>query len=187
MDDVTTGTLLTDTTRARARTTRWAAASYYLGHLELQIPLGSGARELGLRPSIFTDVGAVFGLRRPTLTTLGDFAGGSANGKPSRRGRRQPRFSIRQVQQQCISTAGELSTKSGDCATGSSVYATNPIAPFQEVGISAIRLQAAPVGGLRSELEFAVRTIQDRHRQGSAEGEPGDETKLFTFNVGTQF
>ena len=38
---------------------------YYLGHAELEIPLGSGAKELGLRPSIFMDVGAVWGVRTP--------------------------------------------------------------------------------------------------------------------------
>ena len=42
--------------------------AYYLGRAELEIPLGSGARELGLRPSIFLDVGSVFGVRQPTLT-----------------------------------------------------------------------------------------------------------------------
>lgn len=45
---------------------------YYLGHAELEIPLGSGARELGLRPSIFVDAGAVFSVARPSTsgTTL---------------------------------------------------------------------------------------------------------------------
>ncbi|MBO0749975.1 MAG: outer membrane protein assembly factor BamA, partial [Porphyrobacter sp.] len=43
---------------------------YYLGKFELEIPLGSGAHELGLRPSIFMDVGSVFGLKRPTLNEL---------------------------------------------------------------------------------------------------------------------
>src|SRR5690606_15761514 len=42
--------------------------AYYLGRAELEIPLGSGARELGLRPSIFLDVGSVFGINRPELT-----------------------------------------------------------------------------------------------------------------------
>jgi outer membrane protein insertion porin family len=42
---------------------------YYLARAELEIPLGSGARELGLRPSIFIDAGAVWGVRRPTLLT----------------------------------------------------------------------------------------------------------------------
>ncbi|OYW47449.1 MAG: outer membrane protein assembly factor BamA [Novosphingobium sp. 12-63-9] len=45
---------------------------YYLGHAELEIPLGSGARELGLRPSIFMDAGAVFSITKPATsgTTL---------------------------------------------------------------------------------------------------------------------
>jgi outer membrane protein insertion porin family len=42
---------------------------YYLTRAELEIPLGSGARELGLRPSIFLDAGAVWGVRRPNLLT----------------------------------------------------------------------------------------------------------------------
>src|SRR5207253_2000529 len=39
----------------------------YLGRAELEIPLGSGARELGFRPSVFIDAGAVFGVTHPTL------------------------------------------------------------------------------------------------------------------------
>jgi outer membrane protein insertion porin family len=38
---------------------------YYLTHAEVEIPLGSGARELGLRPSVFMDAGAVFGVTAP--------------------------------------------------------------------------------------------------------------------------
>lgn len=38
---------------------------YYLAHAELEIPLGSGARELGLRPSIFADAGALFDVTAP--------------------------------------------------------------------------------------------------------------------------
>src|SRR3546814_4940080 len=47
--------------------------AYYQGRIELDIPLGTGAKELGLRPSIFLDVGSVFSVRRPTLTTLANF------------------------------------------------------------------------------------------------------------------
>jgi len=42
--------------------------AYYLTRAELEIPLGSGARELGLRPSVFIDAGAVFGVETPVLT-----------------------------------------------------------------------------------------------------------------------
>ena len=38
---------------------------YYLARAELEIPLGSGARELGLRPSIYVDAGAVWGIANP--------------------------------------------------------------------------------------------------------------------------
>ncbi|MBW9605839.1 outer membrane protein assembly factor BamA, partial [Staphylococcus aureus] len=38
---------------------------YYLTRAELEIPLGSGARELGLRPSVYVDAGAVWGITKP--------------------------------------------------------------------------------------------------------------------------
>src|SRR3546814_11443774 len=47
--------------------------AYYQGRIELDIPLGHGAKELGLRPSIFLDVGSVFSGARPTLTPPEDF------------------------------------------------------------------------------------------------------------------
>jgi len=34
---------------------------YYSGRVEMEIPLGSGAKEMGLRPSVFMDVGSVWG------------------------------------------------------------------------------------------------------------------------------
>src|SRR3546814_21044748 len=40
----------------------------YSGGAELEIPLGSGAKEMGLRPSVFVDAGAVFGLKNPVPT-----------------------------------------------------------------------------------------------------------------------
>jgi outer membrane protein insertion porin family len=39
--------------------------AYYLARMEVQIPLGSAVTELGLRPSIFTDVGAVWNVATP--------------------------------------------------------------------------------------------------------------------------
>jgi outer membrane protein insertion porin family len=41
--------------------------SYYLGRAEVEIPLGSGGRELGLRPSVFLDVGALWDVKFPEL------------------------------------------------------------------------------------------------------------------------
>lgn len=41
--------------------------NYYLGRAEIEIPLGSGGRELGLRPSMFMDVGGLWSVPRPVL------------------------------------------------------------------------------------------------------------------------
>ncbi|HIQ18465.1 MAG TPA: outer membrane protein assembly factor BamA [Novosphingobium capsulatum] len=42
---------------------------YYIGHAEMEIPLGAGAREMGLRPSIFVDAGAVWGVAKPNTSS----------------------------------------------------------------------------------------------------------------------
>ena len=42
--------------------------AYYLARAEIRIPLGSAGNELGIRPSIFADVGALWSLKSPTLT-----------------------------------------------------------------------------------------------------------------------
>jgi outer membrane protein insertion porin family len=41
--------------------------NYYLARAEIEIPLGSGGAELGLRPSIFVDVGALWGVPTPDI------------------------------------------------------------------------------------------------------------------------
>lgn len=58
--------------------------NYYLGRAEVEIPLGSGGRELGIRPSVFMDVGALWKVNFPELidqpTTQTPFL--DANGDP---------------------------------------------------------------------------------------------------------
>jgi outer membrane protein insertion porin family len=44
--------------------------NYYLGRAEVEIPLGSGGRELGLRPSVFVDIGALWKVERPVLLNV---------------------------------------------------------------------------------------------------------------------
>ncbi|MGB3711471.1 MAG: outer membrane protein assembly factor BamA [Erythrobacter sp.] len=65
LDDDGNPVLLTD--RDQIRDDSIGGRNYYLGRAELEIPLGSGARELGLRPSIFLDVGALWGVETPVL------------------------------------------------------------------------------------------------------------------------
>ena len=49
-----------DGLRKDALDTALGGNAYYLGRLELEIPLGAGGRELGLRPSAFLDAGALW-------------------------------------------------------------------------------------------------------------------------------
>ncbi|NWK95743.1 outer membrane protein assembly factor BamA [Sphingobium lactosutens] len=137
---------------------------YYLARAEVEIPLGSGAREMGLRPSIFMDAGAVAGLKNPGTI---NFAG------------------------YCTVTTGSTSTtvrapSVGNCdtpAVGSTAayaggafeeeYLGDTLKPRLSVGFGVN--WNSPFGPFRIDIAKALLK------------EPGDDNKLITFNVGTQF
>jgi outer membrane protein insertion porin family len=56
-------TLILD--RDRAQDDAIGGQNYYLGRAEVEIPLGSGGAELGLRPSVFIDIGALWSVPTP--------------------------------------------------------------------------------------------------------------------------
>lgn len=152
--------------------------AYYLGRAELEIPLGSGARELGLRPSIFFDVGALFAVTRPILQD-------NPNG----------------IQQR--NADGELLffeiVDNGD-GTSSTQLTTNPVAAdgvtqnvpniiqgsrFREIFLGDSAKPRMSVGiGVNWNSPFGPFRIDFAHVLSKEEG---DDTKRFTFNVGTQF
>lgn len=149
--------------------------AYYLGRAELEIPLGSSGRDLGLRPSVFVDVGSLFKVENPELTTLANsFTDTDGNVKSLCRnftdGSQQ--FGTRPTG----TTTGPFNT----CAEGFS-----PISPFDEqffgnsakprVSVGFGVNWRSPFGPFRIDIARAIVT-QD-----------GDDEKLFTFNVGTQF
>jgi outer membrane protein insertion porin family len=165
---------------------------YYLGKFELEIPLGSGAHELGLRPSVFMDVGSVFGLKPPVL-----------NQSPYPTGTfLQSRNSSGQLLYTQIDAA---TNSSGSCVVTSTSTVTNPVnpnppacitdphnspvgttlPPFQEeyygnyvmprLSVGAGVNWNSPFGPLRIDVAYALLKKK------------GDQTKLISFNVGTQF
>ncbi|NIJ38233.1 outer membrane protein insertion porin family [Sphingopyxis panaciterrae] len=158
--------------------------AYYQGRLEVDIPLGTGAKELGLRPSVFLDVGSVFGVRRPTLTVLEDFRDtrpgveGSGSIKTLCRNKTTgvQQFATRPVGQDGQPTSNQYTV----CPTDFS-----PLSPFEEryfgdswmprVSIGAGVNWNSPFGPFRIDFAYALRK------------EEGDDTKRFSFNVGTQF
>ena len=140
--------------------------AYYLGKIEMEIPLGAGVRELGIRPSLFVDVGSVFGLRAPRVTTREAF--------------RDP-------------SNGRIRTQCRDVATGTITFADGTdcpvtariILPFEEeflgdtwrprVSVGFGVNWNSPFGPLRIDIARALVTYR------------GDDPQLITFNVGTQF
>lgn len=176
--------------------------AYYLGKAELEIPLGAGAREMGLRPSIFVQAGALFGVTRPLPTT--PFAQArnadgtlrfNADGSPTLLDF-QTYFKDEQGRQLyspdggltvTTCSVGSSATNGGPCV-GSQINAPllgqatpafferfigNSARPRLSIGIGVN--WNSPFGPLRIDLAKAL--LKD----------PGDDTKLLTFNVGTQF
>jgi outer membrane protein insertion porin family len=136
---------------------------YYLAHAELEIPLGSGARELGLRPSIFVDAGAVGSLRNPDVLSLdkGGFPGYCTDGTTTTK---------------ATGTVTAPLCASGTLVSGSGFveeYLGDTLKPRLSVGFGVN--WNSPFGPFRIDIAKALLK------------EPGDDTKLFTFNIGTQF
>ena len=173
------------------------ARAYYLGRAELEIPLGAGVRELGIRPSIFMDFGALFGITRPILPTVTFPTVTDANGRvtvlplPLRDPvTDQTIFIVPQGDPNAgLSTICPVgfatTTNIADCVGMTANALSQGAPPFFErfVGNSASpRLTVgigvnwnSPFGPLRINVARALLK------------QPGDDDKLITFNVGTSF
>lgn len=141
--------------------------AYYLGRAELEIPLGSGALEMGLRPSIFADIGGLWGVNSPF----------SPN----------PRIIPPSVRQQ-YNTAGQPLYIQADNSISTVITATpytTTLPGYQEqfygnsasprISVGAGISWNSPFGPFRIDFAKVLKK------------QPGDDTKAFSFNVGTQF
>ncbi|MGH6780787.1 MAG: outer membrane protein assembly factor BamA, partial [Sphingomonadaceae bacterium] len=184
-----TGKLVLSTDKKNVVDDALGGRTYYLARAELEIPLGSGARELGLRPSIFVDAGAVFGVTKPRLTQFPD-SNGDGIPEPILRDIVDSQGNKLYTVPTGQPNAGQTTTCAigfgSPCAgTVTNSLLQNTISPFLErfTGDSAKpRLSIgfgvnwnSPFGPFRIDIARALLK------------EPGDDTKLFTFNVGTQF
>ena len=169
-----TGNPLLITDRNRVADDAIGGNAYYLGRAELEIPLGSGAADLGLRPSLFVDVGALFNVEDPILQQS-PFPGGL-------------QFQLRDANGNLlfVDANGAPTLDAVDPTTGVANAALNQtIDPFQEVFLGdtpSPRISVglgvnwnSPFGPFRIDFAYALKKVE------------GDDTKLFSFNVGTQF
>jgi outer membrane protein insertion porin family len=150
--------------------------AYYVARAEIDLPLGESARELGLRPSIFIDAGALWGVRRPNLLDL----------PPGHADLVRPILSADGLRQ-CAAPAGTISTVPAadpGCPTGTTLVA-NQLSPFQERFLGNTPSPRLSIGiGVNWNSPFGPFRVDIAHALLSQEG---DDTKLFSFNVGTAF
>nr|WP_255586771.1 outer membrane protein assembly factor BamA [Hephaestia mangrovi] len=169
--------------------------AYYLGHLELELPLGAGASELGLRPSIYVDVGALFGLKKP-LPTASFPTHVDTNGNTivdplfiaTKDSSGNPLYEYVGADGSYIQTtcAAGVPDGSGGCnGVTSNTALGQTVSPFKEVYLGdspSPRVSVgigvnwnSPFGPLRIDVAKALVT------------QPGDDKKLITFNVGASY
>ncbi|WP_428970147.1 outer membrane protein assembly factor BamA [Sphingomonas sp. Xoc002] len=204
--DPTTGAQSRDTDRQRFVDDALGGRAYYLARAELEIPLGSGAREMGLRPSVYVQAGSLWGVTRP-LPSL-NFPQRVVNGVPQFNADGSKTLDplpvtdkagnqLYQVPTTTETTAAGIAGASTTCPTGYSATAggtclgtsanvalqnTNYAEEQFYLGTWKPRVSVgigvnwnSPFGPLRIDLAKALVT------------QPGDDPKLITFNVGTQF
>ena len=145
--------------------------AYYMGRVELEIPTSAGIRSLGVRPSAFVDVGSVWKITEPDLVDIPGTC--TRPDDPATTGVNEldtQRLSAGQTSCTTVFGAGyAYNPRSGI----KEFFQGNSISPRLSVGIG-VNWQS-PFGPLRIDLAKALLTQE------------GDETKLFSFNVGTQF
>ena len=161
----TDGTL--DTSNKNLVSDALGGRAYYMGRIEVEFPATSALKNLGLRPSAFIDVGSLWNLEKPILTDI------IATCVPVPANVDGEQFDI-------LPGATNLSCGPETGVNGFSringvkeVFLGNSAKPRLSIGIGVNWV--SPFGPLRIDLAKALMK-QD-----------GDDTKLFSFNVGTQF
>lgn len=158
------------TDRNQVRDDAIGGRNYYLGRAELEIPLGTGARELGLRPSIWADVGALWGVETPVLTV-------NPAGTPLRNEAGEALYQVPNSTTTTTSpTQADGSPNIRLIQSGSNIrelFLGNSPSPRVTAGIGVN--WNSPFGPFRIDFAQTIRKVE------------GDDERRFTFNVGTQF
>ena len=144
--------------------------AYYMGRIELEFPTSSTLRSVGLRPSAFIDIGSLFSLTKPPLIDILKFC--SATNQPTQQiNAGTPNTSCTQFN---VNGATGYADDASHAAGGfKEFFLGDSPKPRLSIGIGVN--WTSPFGPLRLDLAKAILK------------QKGDETKLFSFNVGTAF
>jgi outer membrane protein insertion porin family len=154
----------------------------YLFNAEVEIPLGSGARELGLRPSLFLDVGSVFNVTRPQLNSS-PYPDGLFLPARDENGNQLYSQPVRDASGTVIGSQAVINPTAPDGTANTALGNTLP--PFVEEFYGDSPKPRISVGlGVNWNSPFGPFRINVAYPLLKQEG---DDTQLFSFNVGTQF
>jgi outer membrane protein insertion porin family len=153
--------------------------AYYFGRLEAQLPMGNAVKELGIRPSIFANIGSVFGVTKPNLIDTG----------PTGQFREEldannQRTCIDANSTDTITLPSQTVAPGAACPAGLTPNGSRTSA-FKELFLGDTWKPRVSVGiGVNWNSPFGPFRIDVAK---ALVKRKGDDTKLFTFNVGTQF
>jgi outer membrane protein insertion porin family len=159
------GTLATDEARI---TDALGGRTYYMGRLELEFPVSSALKNAGLRPSAYVDAGSLWNITAPKLTDVVAICT-PKSGQTGLTAFTSPSTT-------CNVDYNNVShdpTKFDFAPGFKELFLGNSPKPRVSIGIGVNWV--SPFGPLR--LDLAKALVKQK----------GDDTKLFQFNVGTQF
>ena len=142
--------------------------AFYLARAELEIPVSSGLKNLGIRPSVYVDAGSLWSITQPNLTNVVAFC----NPK-------DPKDNLQAFNSPVPNCSKDEAGNARDpdkfvASPGfRELFLGNSAKPRISIGIGAN--WNSPFGPLRLDVAKAIAV------------QKGDDPKLFTFNVGTQF
>jgi outer membrane protein insertion porin family len=146
--------------------------AYYMGRIEVEFPATSALKNLGLRPSAFIDVGSVWKVTKPDLV---DQPGTCIGPDDDNNTTTPPPSEVLSPGELCpLNTSTTDPTDRWSFFPGfKETFVGNSVKPRLSVGIGVNWV--SPFGPLRIDIAKALLSQE------------GDETKFFSFNVGTQF
>jgi outer membrane protein insertion porin family len=144
--------------------------AYYMGRIEIEFPTNSTLKNLGLRPSAFVDIGSVWKLTKPDLL--------NEPGSCSQPDNADADSSVQVETLEPGQVCSDFNNADGAFtyipnSGAREFFLGNSVKPRLSVGVGVNWV--SPFGPLRIDIAKALLKQE------------GDETKLFSFNVGTQF
>jgi outer membrane protein insertion porin family len=142
--------------------------AFYLARAEVELPVSSGIKSLGLRPSVYVDAGSLWNITQPELTDIVAFCAPNSGTTGTAFNSSTPNCT-KDLQGNNVPNPTQFTATPGF----KELFLGNSPKPRISIGIGVNWI--SPFGPLR--LDIAKALVLQR----------GDDPKIFNFNVGTAF